>query len=111
MIGKPIPEENKDVSFGTDRLPGILEFGSLACGCFESVTRQSPSDKAGLRRPLVCDTVRAPLPFTGNGHLPLMTPIGHLRAWARLLMLALVTGGFASYAAIVTAFGMDDVER
>jgi lyso-ornithine lipid O-acyltransferase len=40
-----------------------------------------------------------------------MTPIGHLRAWARLLVLALVTGGFASYAAIVTAFGMDDVER
>jgi 1-acyl-sn-glycerol-3-phosphate acyltransferase len=40
-----------------------------------------------------------------------MTPLGHLRAWARLLMLALVTGGFASFAAIVTAFGMDDVER
>ena len=40
-----------------------------------------------------------------------MTPIGHLRAWARLLMLVLVTGAFASYAAIVTAFGMDDVER
>ena len=40
-----------------------------------------------------------------------MTPLGHLRAWARLLMLALVTGVFASYAAIVTAFGMDDVER
>jgi 1-acyl-sn-glycerol-3-phosphate acyltransferase len=40
-----------------------------------------------------------------------MTPLGHLRAWGRLLMLALVTGGFASYAAIVTAFGTDDVER
>jgi 1-acyl-sn-glycerol-3-phosphate acyltransferase len=40
-----------------------------------------------------------------------MTPIGHLRAWTRLLMLVLVTGTFASYAAIVTAFGMDDVER
>jgi lyso-ornithine lipid O-acyltransferase len=40
-----------------------------------------------------------------------MTPIGHLRAWARLLMLVLVTGAYASYAAIVTAFGMDDVER
>ena len=40
-----------------------------------------------------------------------MTLPGHLRAWARLLALALVTGGFASYAAIVTAFGTDDVER
>jgi 1-acyl-sn-glycerol-3-phosphate acyltransferase len=40
-----------------------------------------------------------------------MTPIGHLRAWARLLMLAFVTGIFASYAAIVTASGMDDVQR
>jgi lyso-ornithine lipid O-acyltransferase len=40
-----------------------------------------------------------------------MTPIGHLRAWARLLTLALVTGFFASYAAIVTLFGMDDVQR
>jgi 1-acyl-sn-glycerol-3-phosphate acyltransferase len=40
-----------------------------------------------------------------------MTPIGHLRAWGRLVVLALVTGIFASYAAIVTAFGMDDVQR
>jgi 1-acyl-sn-glycerol-3-phosphate acyltransferase len=40
-----------------------------------------------------------------------MTPIGHLRAWARLLMLVLVTGAFASCAAVVTAFGMDDVQR
>jgi lyso-ornithine lipid O-acyltransferase len=40
-----------------------------------------------------------------------MTPVDHLRACIRLLMLALATGTFASYCAIVTAFGMDDVQR
>lgn len=40
-----------------------------------------------------------------------MTPLGHLRAWIRLLMLAVVTGGFVSFAAIVTAFAKDDVDR